>query len=202
VAAYPYTYLASYMNPDFRATVVSAAVREVNKAPGVLRQRLDRAVRSAGLQAPGYRPGKIPLNQVAKPLVSPLSRTSQLTPFSSNEDLAYAVLTLWLDAKAELRSRVAAFLQEKGLPVREELSEGGLEGELKVSEMEALAAELGAPSDTDTAAYDETALMLVCLLGRAPVPDEEGTEEEEETGDAEEGETEESPAGGEPADEA
>lgn len=187
MAAYPYTYLASYMNPDFRATVVATAVREVNKAPGALRQRLDRAVRNANLQAPGYRPGKIPLNQVAKPLVMPLSRTSQLTPFSSNEELAYAVLSLWVNAKADLRAKVVAFLTEKGLPFSEDLKETGLEGELKVSEMEALAKELGAPSDVDTAAYDETALMLVCLLGRAPAPDEEVEElEAEEAEEADE----------------
>ena len=43
----------------------------------------------------------------------------------------------------------------------------------------ALARELDAPSDGDTAVYDETALMLVCLLGRAPAPDEDEADGEE-----------------------
>ncbi len=189
--AYPYTYLASFMNPGFRATVVSTAVKEINKAPGSLRQQLERAVRSAGVQAPGYRPGKIPLNQVAKPLVTPASRTSQVTPFTSSEDIAFAIFRLWLDAKAELRAQVAAFLQEKGLPFSEELPADGFEETLKTSEMEALAGELGATSETDPAVYDDTALMLVCLLGRAPVPDGEAEEAEatEMTSSADEGAT-------------
>lgn len=190
MAAYPYTYLASFMNPGFQSAVVSTAVKHINQAPGVLRQRLDRAVRAAGVQAPGYRPGKIPLNQVAKPLVTPISRASQVTPFTSREEIAHAVFALWLDAKAELRSRVGEFLKEKDLPFNEELPEGGLEGTLKTSEMEALAGELGASAETDAAAYDDTALMLVCLLGRAPVPDEvaeeaEGASEGAPSGEAE-----------------
>jgi hypothetical protein len=183
VANYPYTYLASFMNPDFRATVVSAAVRDVNKAPGVLRQRLDRAVRSAGVQAPGYRPGKIPLNQVAKPLVTPRARNTDVSPFTSSEDIAYAVFTLWLDAKAELRQRVAAFLEGKGLPFSEELPPGGFAETLKTSEMEALAGEMGASTETDAAVYDETALMIVCLLGRAPLPDEAVEDEQAPAGE-------------------
>jgi hypothetical protein len=174
---YPYTYLASFMNRDFQATVVAQAIKEINKADPAARQRLDRAVRNANVRAPGYRPGKIPLNQLARPLVTPLKQGSPVTQFSSNEDIAYAIFTLWLAAKAELRGRVAAFLQEKGLPFGESLPEGGLTETIKASEMEALAAELGAPSDGDSAAYDDTALMLVCLLGRAPVYDEQGAGE-------------------------
>lgn len=176
--AYPYTYLAAFMNPGFSATVVATAVRASNQAPGPLRQRLDRAVRAAGVTAPGYRPGKIPLNQVARPLVTPVSRTSQVTPFSSSEEIAASIFSLWVGAKGELRAKVAAFLQEKGLPFSETLPEAGLEGMLKTSEMETLAGELGASSETDSAAYDDTALMLVLLLGRAPVPDEEADAEE------------------------
>ncbi len=193
MANYPYTYLAAFMTPGFRATVSALAIRDINKAPGPLRQRLDRAVRAAGVQAPGYRPGKIPLNQLARPLVAPVSRASQVKPFTSNEDIAYTVFSLWLGAQVELRAKVAAFLGGKGLPVLEELPEAGLPGELKTSEMEALAGELGASSETDSAAYDDTALMLVLLTGRAPVPDESAQEGEAE-GEAE-APTEAAPAG-------
>jgi hypothetical protein len=176
---YPYTYLASFMNRDFQATVVAQAVKDINQASGALRQRLDRAVRSAGVNAPGYRPGKIPLNQLARPLVTPVSRNSPVTPFTGNEEIAHAIFALWVESKAELRGRVAAFLQEKGLPFSEELPEGGFAETLEASEMERLAGDMGASSEGDSAAYDDTALMLVCLLGRAPVPGEATRKEEE-----------------------
>jgi hypothetical protein len=169
---YPYTYLASFMNRDFQATVVSQAIKDIHKADGDVRQRLDRAVRAAGVRAPGYRPGKIPLNQLARPLVTPVSRNSTATPFTTSEEIAHAILELWVASKPELRERVAAFLNEKDLPVSAELPAGGFEETLKASEMEALAGEMGASSEGDSAAYDDTALMLVCLLARAPVPDE------------------------------
>jgi hypothetical protein len=179
VATYPYTYLASFMNQDFQAVVVAQAVKDINKASGALRQRLDRAVRSAGVNAPGYRPGKIPLNQVGKPLVTPIRKNSPVTPFNGNEEIAHAIFALWVESKADLRGSVAAFLQQKGLAFSEELPEEGFAETLKASEMEALAGEIGASSDVDSAVYDDTALMLVCLLGRAPVPDEAMPEEEQ-----------------------
>jgi hypothetical protein len=171
--AFPYTYLASFMNQPFRQTVAAAALREIASAPGPLRQQLERAVRAAHLSAPGYRPGKIPLPQVAKPIVTPLSRASDASPFTTRDDLAHAVFSLWLHAQPELRGRVAAFLTEKGRTVHDELPAAGLDGELKIADMEALAAELGASSETDPATYDNTALMLVLLLAQAPVPDAE-----------------------------
>ncbi len=61
--------------------------------------------------------------------------------------------------------------------ISEELPAGGLPGTLKTSEMEALAGEMGASTEIDAAVYDDTALMLVLLLGRAPVSDEEVEEE-------------------------
>jgi hypothetical protein len=176
--AYPYTYLASFMNPDFQSAVVVQAIKNINTASGAARQRLDRAVRNAGVTAPGYRPGKIPLNQVARPLSTPLKKNSPITPFSADEDIAYAIFALWVESKAELRASVAAFLQEKGLSFSEELPPGGFPETLTISEMDALAGEMGASSEADSAIYDDTALMLVCLLGRAPIPDPETPAEE------------------------
>ena len=183
MAAYPYTYLAGFMNPDFQQVVVTQALKNVNTANGAAKQRLDRAVRSAGVSAPGYRPGKIPLNQVARPLLTPTSKGSRLTHFTGNEEIAYAIFALWVESKAELRARVADFLEGKGMPVSEELPAGGFSETLKASEMEALAGEMGASSEADSAVYDDTALMLVCLLGRAPVPDGEEPAKEPEDGD-------------------
>lgn len=177
MATYPYRYLAEFITDDFKDAVVAQAVKNVKAASGVARQRLDRAVRNAGLSAPGFRPGKVPLQQVAKPLLTPVSKNSRATPFTTNEEIAYAIFALWLESKPELKAKTAAFLQEKEMPVREALPPEGFEETIKLSEIEVLAGEMGAPSDGDEALYDDTALMLVCLLGRAPVAEAEETED-------------------------
>lgn len=165
------------MNPAFQQSVVSQALRHAAKSGGPARQRLEKAARAAGVSAPGFRPGKIPLQQMAKPLATPVSRSSQVTPFTANEDIAAAVFPLWVEAQAELRAQVAAFLTEKGLPVSETLPDDGLPDKMTTAEMDALAKEAGAPEEGEQ--YDNTALMLVLLSGRAPVYEEEEGEEEE-----------------------
>ena len=77
---------------------------------------------------------------------------------------------------------MAAFLGEKGLAFSETLPAEGFAETLPVSEMDALAKELGAAEDSEQ--YDNTALMLVLLTGRAPVYEEDAPEAEGETEEA------------------
>lgn len=177
MTTYPYTYLAAFMNPGFAQTVVNQALRHAAKSGGPAKQRLEKAVRAAGVSAPGFRPGKIPLQQLARPLVTPVSRGSQATPFTTSEEIAAPVFSLWLEAQGELRASVAAFLAGKGMAVVEALPAEGLPESMTTAEMDALTKELGAAEDTEE--YDNTALMLVLLTGRAPVY-EEATEEAED----------------------
>lgn len=176
MTTYPYTYLAAFMNPSFQQTVVNQALRHAAKSGGPAKQRLEKAVRAAGISAPGFRPGKMPLQQMAKPLVTPVSRSSQVSPFSANEEIAAPVFALWMESQAELRASVAEFLTGKGMPYSETLPAEGFAGTMPVSEMDALAKELGAPEDSEQ--YDNTALMLVLLTGRAPVYEEEAAQVE------------------------
>jgi hypothetical protein len=185
MATYPYTYLAAFMNPDFQRVVVAEALKHAAKSGGAARQRLERAARSAGISAPGFRPGKMPVQQLAKPLVTPVSRSSQVTPFTGNEEIAAPIFVLWVDAKADLRSSVSAFLAQKGLPFSETLPAEGFADSMSVDEMDALTREMGIDQEADSAAYDDTALMLVCLLGRAPVYESEGGAAEAENAPAE-----------------
>jgi hypothetical protein len=185
MTTYPYTYLAAFMNPGFQQTVVNQALRQAAKGGGPAKQRLEKAVRAAGISAPGFRPGKMPLQQMAKPLVTPVNRSSQVSPFSANEDIAAPVFALWLEAQAELRAGVVEFLTGKGMPFSETLADEGFAATMPVSEMDALAKELGAPDDSEQ--YDNTALMLVLLTGRAPVYEEEETAAEEEADTTPEG---------------
>jgi hypothetical protein len=186
MATYPYTYLASFMNPDFQLVVVNQALRQALKRGGPAKQQIEQAARSAGVSAPGFRPGKIPLQQLARPLVTPVSRNSQVSAFTSSEEIAAPVFALWVESQPELRARVSAFLTEKGMTFSETLPEAGLEEMLPVSEMDALTKEMGAGEEGDL--YDNTALMLVCLLGRAPVYEEDADAEDEDAdGEAAEG---------------
>ena len=157
---YPYTYLSNYMDPAYQQIVVGQAIKHVDKASTVARQRLEKAVRNAAVQAPGFRPGKAPLSALAKPL---------LKHFVSDPNIARAVFTIWVESQEELREQVSAFLQEKGLTLSENLPPEGFSEDWSASEMEALAEELGAIAESDSAKYNDTALMLVCLLGRAPL---------------------------------
>jgi hypothetical protein len=177
MTTYPYTYLAAFMNPGFQQTVVNQALRQAAKSGGPAKQRLEKAVRTAGISAPGFRPGKMPLQQMAKPLVTPVSRSSQVSPFTANEEIAAPVFALWIESQGELRASVAEFLTGKGMPFSETLPAEGLPESMTTSEMDGLAKELGAPEDSEQ--YDNTALMLVLLTGRAPVYEEEKTAEEE-----------------------
>ena len=68
MTTYPYTYLAAFMNPAFAQTVVNQALRQAAKGGGPDKQRLEKAARGLGVSAPGFRPGKIPLQQLARPL--------------------------------------------------------------------------------------------------------------------------------------
>lgn len=176
MTTYPYTYLASFMNPSFQQSVVGHALRYAAKSGGAARQRLEQAARAAGVSAPGFRPGKIPLQQMARPLVAPVSRSSQVSAFTSSEEIAAPIFELWVASQPELRASVAAFLTEKGLPVHETLPAEGLADQMTTAEMDALTKELGAPDEGEQ--YDNTALMLVLLTGRAPVYEEEGEEAE------------------------
>jgi hypothetical protein len=124
MATYPYTYLAAFMNPGFQQSVVNQALRHAVKTGGPAKQRLERAAREAGVSAPGFRPGKIPLQQLARPLVAPVSRNSPVSAFSSSEEIAAPVFTLWVESQAELRASVAAFLAEKGMAYSETLPRG------------------------------------------------------------------------------
>lgn len=183
MTTYPYTYLASFMNPGFQQSVVSQALRHAAKSGGPAKQRLERAAREAGVRAPGFRPGKIPLQQLARPLVTPISRNSQVSAFSSNEEIAAPVFALWVESQSELRASVAAFLAGKGLSYSEALPAEGFEETLPVAEMDALTKEMGAGEEGDL--YDNTALMLVCLLGRAPVYEEDEAPHADEASEGE-----------------
>lgn len=179
MATYPYTYLAAFMNPDFQQIVVGRALRHAAKSTGPDRKRLEKAARAAGVSAPGFRPGKIPLQQMAKPLSTPVSRSSQVTPFTANEEIAAPVFALWIESQGELRASVAAFLAEKGLPFSETLPAESFEATMPVSEMDALTKEMGVAEEGEL--YDDTALMFVLLLGRAPVYEVEEEETAEDT---------------------
>ena len=157
---HPYTYLSQFMNPDYQQIVVGRAIKHFDNASNVAKQRLEKAVRNAGVQVPGFRPGKAPPRALAKPL---------LEYFVSDPNIARAVFTLWLESQEELGEQVSAFLQEKGLAFSEDLPPKGFSEDWSAAEMEALAEELGATAESDRAKYDDTALMLVCLLGRAPL---------------------------------
>jgi hypothetical protein len=176
MTTYPYTYLAAFMNPGFAQAVVSQALRHAAKSSGPDKQRLEKAARSLGVSAPGFRTGKIPLQQLARPLVTPVSRGSQATPFTTSEEIAAPVFTLWVESLPELRASVAAFLAGKGMTVIDALPAEGLPESMTAAEMDALTKELGAAEDTEE--YDYTALMLVLLTGRAPVYEEEAADEE------------------------
>jgi hypothetical protein len=177
MTTYPYTYLAAFMNPAFAQTVVNQALRHAAKSGGPDKQRLEKAARGMGVSAPGFRPGKIPLQQLARPLVTPVSRGSQATPFTTSEEIAAPVFSLWRASQPELAAGVAAFLTAKGVSVIEALPADGLPATMTTAEMDALTKKAGAAEDTEE--YDNTALMLVLLTGRAPVYEEEAAAETE-----------------------
>ena len=58
MTTYPYTYLASFMNPEFQQAVVAQALRHAAKSGGAARQRLEWATRNAGVPRAGVPAGQ------------------------------------------------------------------------------------------------------------------------------------------------
>ena len=106
----PSGFLFTLVDEGVVETVVRAALESKGQLPGGVRAALDRAldshVRVDGFRSAGTAPAPVILRQVCE-LVQ------------SSSDLAAPVLRAWYETHPDLRSAVAAVLEEGQIPVRE-----------------------------------------------------------------------------------
>lgn len=160
---YPYLVVVRGMNPAFRLDVIASAVnyrrsatREAGKA---LNECIRRDVKGA---AGGW--AKHPENAPTTVLVAGID---QVLLRKNAEPLARAVLRVWAEAKAALQAPIGEYLEARGHAVRAEpVVEAGFDGAWPRETMITLG-EAYAEAHTDVT-FDDAALMMCLLVGRAP----------------------------------
>jgi hypothetical protein len=161
---FPLTLLDNVMIYDFQERVVRTALEFRPKANAETRARLDHAL-GQSVQIDGYRPGKTPkapLPQLA------LATTNQLP--SANE-LTGAVLLVWLEAQDALAQSVRAHLDRACVArIDTAVLASHFPAWWRMSDMEVMRDDyLKQHPEADP---DDVALMLCCLSGQLPIPDE------------------------------
>lgn len=152
--------LNDVMQDYFRECVVKRALCHRDKASPETRRWLARAIHQH-VKVDGYKhPGNAPTER----LVLPVKRASINT-----EDLMTWLLQCWVESHETLAATVCQFATERGLMFkdRHEISHGFVT-EWPVTEMTAVAYEFA--QINGMAEWDDVALMLCCVTGRAPRP--------------------------------
>jgi hypothetical protein len=150
---------------DFWPRVVNVALVHRAKAP-TLKIKLESACHKT-FRVKGFRdPSKVPNHLLAPPILNSLKYSD--TIFNS-------ILQLWLAARSSLVAGAQVFLVEKGITVIEpDNLRYGFTATWPAAEMWTLAREYSAHhAEVDA---NETALVLCCLSGRAPLLPDEASE--------------------------
>lgn len=172
----PFHAINEFMRPDYRLTVVRAALQAAPSMPEELRQPLDRLVKKA-VKVPGFRDGsKAP---------TPLKVRPAAEAFEKSPDLVGAILAIWAQSLPELRQQVHDLLVEKGweiLPA--EANRAKLPGFMTVwpkgQNFEALNQAFHQKYPAVEASSDDISLMVVWISGRLPYATE-GEDEDEQS---------------------
>jgi hypothetical protein len=165
----PVFWLKKVMEPKFRERVVRTALQYREQASPPAKKRLTTTLINH-VQVEGFRAANVP----TAPLNKLLPPTAQ--QFQNVNALAGAVLLVWLEAERQLARQVYDYLTQAGFKVIDpSVLEAYFPARWPVSEAEKVWGDFSrrhAKYNTDDAA-----LMICCLSGRLPIPDEELAEE-------------------------
>lgn len=159
----PLCVVATVINDTYHNDIVQRALEYAPKSPSRRKLR-DEILKIQGV--PGFRDAnKAPIQRIIRP-VKNVSRRS-------NEMMA-AVLQVWLDSHSDLKQMCEAYLEDMKRPARplEKLGEGFTEI-CTIQHMDELVQGFCTASTVEEEfAPDDVFLMLYCLTGTLPFPDE------------------------------
>lgn len=152
-----YKDLSDFMHARYRKQVVERALAFYAKAHSDSRAQLEVALRHTVKVAKHRNPLTAPLDELLDPVTN---------AFRKHDDVIRAVIALWMETQAGLRSKAEAFLMNQGLPVTHTLPLDSFPQTWTKAEMMELTQQFDAAEPGYS--FDDIALMLCCLLGRGP----------------------------------
>jgi hypothetical protein len=102
---YPFHAINEFMRPDYRLTVVRAALGALPNLPASLRQTIDRITKQV-VKVPGFRHAEKAPTAVK---ILPMTKAFEKSP-----DLAAAILAAWAETHTSLRQQVYDLLKLRG----------------------------------------------------------------------------------------
>lgn len=162
---FPFHAINEYMLPEFRLTVLTSVLRDLEKLPGERRAALNRMIKNY-LSVPGFR------NSAAAPLGVKIR--GAVSPFERRPDFAAQVLQGWSELHADLRERVFAMLQARSfegvLPAEADRTKlpGFQTTWPKIETYEALDQAFFDANPGFEASTDDIRLMVVWMVNRLP----------------------------------
>jgi len=159
--SYPYLVLNLIMEDSYRRRVIGRALEHRAKASPETRKALNGVLRTHVRRiGGGFR------SVERAPAFVLVEGTNQA--FQASNEVVFTVLLAWMEAQAPLAADVRAFLDAEEITYpAESLPPDGFSGEWSAARMLELADKhLAAHPGADR---DDTALMLCCVTGNAPV---------------------------------
>jgi hypothetical protein len=158
---YPYLVLNLVMQDSYRRRVIGRALEHRAKASPETRKALNAMLRTYVRRiGGGFR------SVERAPAFVLVDGTNQA--FQASNQVVYTVLSAWMEAQEPLAADVRAFLEAEAIAYpAEPLPADGFPGEWSAARMLELADKFLATHPG--ADKDDTALMLCCVTGNAPV---------------------------------
>jgi len=177
----PFHALNEFMRPDYRLSVVRAALNALPNLPSNFRSPIDKLTKQV-VRVPGFRNGA----QAPTPMkVGPMA-----SAFEKSPELAAAILAVWAESLPDLRQKVHDLLKARNwevLPPEADRAKvpGFLSHWPKGEDFDVLNKAFAETYPDFNATTDDVSLMVVWVSGRLPyhVEGEEETKTETELTD-------------------
>lgn len=169
----PFHALNEYMRPDYRLTVVRAALTALPKLPKNFRAPIDKLTKRI-VHVPGFRDGsQAPASMKAAPTAD---------AFQKSPELVAAILAAWAESKPELRTKVFDLLKSRNwelLPPDADRTKlpGWMVVWPKGEDFDILNDAYAAAHPGEDTTTDDVSLMVVWLSTRLPFHDHDEDEE-------------------------
>jgi len=173
----PFHALNEFMRPDFRLSVVRAALTALPKLPTHFRAPIDKLTKKV-VRVPGFRDGTVAPTAMK---VAPIADA-----FGKSPELVSAILAAWAEAQTDLRTKVYELLKARGwelLPADADRTQlpGFLTEWPKGEDFDIINQAYAEAHPGEEASTDDVSLMAVWLSGRLPVNTDDEEESDTET---------------------
>jgi len=170
----PFHALNEFMRPDYRLTVVRAALAALPQLPPHVRAPIDSLTKQI-VRVPGFR------NSLQAP--PPMRAGPMAAAFEQSPELVSAILAAWAETHADLRQNVYDLLKARSWevlpPDADRTKLPGFLTHWPVGEdFEALNKAFSENYPDTVANSDDVSLMVVWMSGRLPYHDHQGEEAE------------------------